>query len=95
MARSSNTRLKLAERVDTDDLVTLWHVGGDRPCRGPALKVPPGFLDAEEPVLPEGCELPDGSKLKAGAALVCGTCGETLGSELASQVALSRGRHRS
>ena len=27
--------------------------------------------------------------------LVCGTCGESLGSELASQVALSRGRHRS
>jgi hypothetical protein len=79
MARSSNTRLKLPEPVDTDDLVTLWH----------------GFLDADESVLPEGCELPDGSKLEAGAALVCGTCGESLGSDLASQVALSRGRHRS
>jgi hypothetical protein len=95
MARSSNMRLKPAELVDSDALVTLWHVGGNRPCRGPALKVPPGFLDAEEPVLPEGCELPDGSKLKAGAALVCGTCGESLADDLASQVTLSRGRHRS
>jgi len=94
MARSSNMRLKLAELVETDDLVTLWHVGGNKPCHGPALKVPPGFLEAEEPALPEGCELPDGSKLKAGAVLVCGTCGESLGSDLASQVALSRGRHR-
>jgi hypothetical protein len=94
MARSSNLRLKFAELVDTDDLVTLWHIGGDRPCQGPALKVPPGFLDAEEPALPEGCELPDGSKLKPGAAPVCGTCGETLARDLASQVALSRGRNR-
>ena len=94
MHRSSNMRLKLPELVETDDLVALWHVGGERPCQGPALKVPPGFLDAEEAVLPEGCELPDGSKLNAGDAVVCGTCGEGLGSDLASQVALSRGRHR-
>ena len=94
MNRPSNTRRKLAELAETDDLVTLWHVGGARPCRGPALKVPPEFLDAEEPVLPEGCELPDGSKLNAGAPLVCGTCGEPLESALASHVALSRGRYR-
>ena len=95
MARSSNLRLKRAELAETDDLVTLWHVGGDKPCQGPALKVPPDFLDAEEPVLPEGCELPDGSKLSAGEALVCGTCGQSLGSDLASQLALSRGKYRS
>ena len=53
VTRPSNTRRKLAELAETDDLVTLWHVGGARPCRGPALKVPPGFLDAEEPVLRE------------------------------------------
>jgi hypothetical protein len=95
MARSSNRRLKLAELAETDDLVTLWHVGGDKPCRGPALKVPSEFLEAEEaPVLPEGCELPDGSKLRAGEALVCGTCGESLAGALASQLALSRGRSR-
>jgi hypothetical protein len=87
-------RRKLAELMQTDDLVTLWHVGGVRPCRGPALKVPPDFLDAEAPVLPQGCELPDGSKLNANDPLVCGTCGQSLGSDLASQVALSRGRKR-
>jgi hypothetical protein len=87
-------RRKSAELAETDDLVTLWHVGGVRPCQGAALKVPAEFLDAEEPVLPEGCELPDGSKLNARDPLVCGTCGESLGSDLASQVALSRERYR-
>jgi len=51
-------------------------------------------LKREEAVLPEGCELPDGSRLKAGDPPVCGTCGESLGSDLASHVALSRGRYR-
>jgi hypothetical protein len=87
-------RAKRIERADTEDLVTLWHVGGDRPCQGPALKVPPDFLETEDPALPEGCELPDGSKLKAGDPPVCGTCGERLGSDLASQLALSRERYR-
>jgi hypothetical protein len=94
MTRSSNLRRKSAELAETEDLVTLWHVAGARPCHGPALKVPPDFLDAEEPALPEGCELPDGSKLSAGDPLVCGTCGESLASDLASQLALSRGRYR-
>jgi hypothetical protein len=93
MARSSNMR-RLADLAETDDLVTLWHIGGVRPCQGAALKVPPDFLDAEEPALPEGCELPDGSKLSADDPLVCGTCGESLASDLASQLALSRGRYR-
>ena len=79
---------------DAEELVTLWHVAGAKPCRGPALKVPPEFLDAEEPVLSQGCELPDGSKLNAADPLVCGTCGERLASDLASQLALSRERYR-
>jgi hypothetical protein len=87
-------RAKRTDSVETDDLVTLWHVGGAKPCNGPALKVPPGFLEAEEAVLPEGCELPDGSKLKAGDPTMCGTCGERFGSDLAAHVALSRERYR-
>jgi hypothetical protein len=87
-------RTKRTNPVRTEDLVTLWHVGGATPCQGPALKVPPGFLEAEEPVLPAGCELPDGSKLNAGDPLVCGTCGQDLGSDPASELALSRGRYR-
>jgi hypothetical protein len=87
-------RTKRIGAAQAADLVTLWHVGGESPCRGPALKVPPGFLESEEPALPEGCELPDGSKLKPGDPPVCGTCGQQLGSDLASQLALSRGRYR-
>ena len=74
--------------------MTLWHVGGASPCQGPALKVPPGLLDTEEPALPAGCELPDGSRLNAGDPLVCGTCGQSLENDPASQLALSRGRYR-
>jgi hypothetical protein len=77
-----------------DDLLTLWHVGGERPCQGPALKVPPGFLESDEALLPAGCEFPDGSKLNEGDPLVCGTCGQSLGSDPASELALSRGRYR-
>jgi len=81
------------KRIDhRGDLVTLWHVGGASPCQGPALKVPSGFLDAEHPALPDGCELPDGSTLGAGAEPVCGTCGQHLGDDLGSELALSRGR---
>lgn len=87
-------RAKRTDSVETEDLVTLWHVGGTQPCQGPALKVPPEFLEAEDPVLPQGCEFPDGSKVNAGDPLVCGTCGERLASDLASQVALSRERYR-
>lgn len=87
-------RVKRIDPTQGEDLVTLWHVGGENPCRGPALKVPPGFLESEEPALPAGCELPDGSKLNPGDAPVCGTCGQQLGSDLASQLALSRGRYR-
>jgi len=87
-------RAKRGEALQIEELVTLWHVGGAKPCRGPALKVPPGFLDAEETVLPQGCEAPDGSKLNAGDPLVCGTCGESLAQDLASQLALSRERYR-
>ena len=86
-------RTKKTDLVETEDLVTLWHVGGARPCRGPALKVPPDFLDTEEPALPQGCELPDGSKLNASDPVVCGTCGEHLAADLASQLALSRERY--
>jgi hypothetical protein len=91
-------RAMRAKRIDpqeTEDLVTLWHVGGVRPCQGPALKVPPDFLETDEPALPQGCELPDGSKLNSGDPLVCGTCGERLANDLASQLALSRERYRS
>ena len=86
-----------AKRTDSpdDDLVTLWHVGGARLCQGPALKVPPDFLETEEASLPQGCELPDGTKLRAGEPLVCGTCGERFAGDLASHVALSRERYRS
>jgi hypothetical protein len=77
-----------------EDLVTLWHVGGERPCQGPALKVPPGFLESEEAVLPAGCELPDGSKLNEGDPMVCGTCGQNFGDDPGAQLALSRGRYR-
>jgi hypothetical protein len=87
-------RAKRSGASEIEELVTLWHVGGPKPCRGPALKVPPDFLDAEETVLPQGCEAPDGSKLGAGDPLVCGTCGESLASDLASQLALSRERYR-
>jgi hypothetical protein len=87
-------RAKRIKLVETEDLVTLWHVGGARPCQGPALKVPPEFLDAEEASLPEGCEMPDGSKLTPGEPPVCGTCGERLGTDLATQLALSRERYR-
>lgn len=87
-------RARRGELPEIEELVTLWHVGGAKPCRGPALKVPPDFLDAEETVLPQGCEAPDGSKLNAGDPLVCGTCGENLASDLASKLALSRERHR-
>jgi hypothetical protein len=81
------------KRIDHGrDLVTLWHIGGASPCRGPALKVPAGFLEVEDPTLPEGCELPDGSKLDAGAEPVCGTCGQHLGDDPGSELALSRGR---
>jgi hypothetical protein len=81
------------KRIDPAlDLVTLWHVGGVSPCQGPALKVPSGFLEVEDPALPEGCELPDGSRLDAGAAPVCGTCGQHLGDDLGAELALSRGR---
>jgi len=80
-------------RVDQgEELVTLWHVGGVSPCNGPALKVPAVFLEVEDPALPEGCELPDGSKLDAGADPVCGTCGHHLGDDLGAELALSRGR---
>ena len=78
----------------TEDLVTLWHVGGAKPCHGPALKMPPEFLAAEEPVV-DGCELPDGSKLKPGDPLVCGTCGERLAADFSLDLALSRERYRS
>ena len=87
-------RIKRIEPARNEDLVTLWHVGGERPCQGPALKVPPGFLESEDTVLPEGCELPDGSKLNAGDAMVCGTCGQKVGEDPGSQLALSRGRYR-
>ena len=80
--------------ADIDELVTLWHVGGERPCQGPALKVPPEFIEVEVAGLPEGCEAPDGSKLKSGEPLACGTCGQRLGSDLAAQLALSRERYR-
>ena len=81
------------KRIDPAlDLVTLWHVGGASPCQGPAIKVPAGFLEVEDPTLPEGCELPDGSKFDAGAEPVCGTCGQHLGDDLGSELALSRGR---
>jgi hypothetical protein len=88
-------RAKTIDPLETEDLVTLWHVGGARPCQGPALKVPPDFLDTEEAALPQGCELPDGSKLNAGDPMVCGTCGEQLADDLASHLALSRERYRS
>jgi hypothetical protein len=66
-----------AKRIDHGgDLVTLWHVGGASPCHGPALKVPAVFLEVEDPTLPAGCE----------------TCGQHLGDDLGSELALSRGR---
>lgn len=88
-------RARRKDAPETEDLVTLWHVGGSRPCHGPALKVPPDFLDSEEAGLPRGCELPDGSKLEAGSAVVCGTCGEPLASNFAAELAVSRERYRS
>jgi len=87
-------RTKKNEAAPTEDLVTLWHVGGAKPCHGPALKMPPEHLEADEPVV-EGCELPDGSKLKAGDPIVCGTCGERLAADFSSDLALSRERYRS
>ena len=87
-------RAKPIKPADTEDLVTLWHVGGPSPCQGPALKVPPEFLESDEAALPEGCELPDGSKLNPGDPPVCGTCGERLNEDLAAQLALSRERYR-
>ena len=87
-------RVKRNESSQAEDLVTLWHVGGENPCRGPAVKVPPVFLSIQQPALPQGCESPDGSKLNAGDPLVCGTCGESIASDLASQLALSRERYR-
>jgi hypothetical protein len=92
--RKADMAAKPPKSKDAEELVTLWHVAGARPCRGPALKVPPEFLEAGEPALPQGCELPDGSKIHAGDPLVCGTCGERLASDLASQLALSRERYR-
>lgn len=74
--------------------MTLWHVGGESPCQGPALKVPPELLEIQEALQPAACELPDGSKLNEGDALVCGTCGQSLGNDPASELALSRGRYR-
>jgi hypothetical protein len=87
-------RTRRISQVQNDDLVTLWHVGGERPCQGPALKVPPGFLESEQAVLPPGCELPDGSKLSEGEPMVCGTCGEKVDEDPGSKLALSRGRYR-
>lgn len=87
-------RAKRINPAATEDLVTLWHVGGAKACQGPALKVPPDFLDTEEAQLPEGCELPDGSRLNPGDPLVCGTCGERLGADLAAELALSREKYR-
>lgn len=87
-------RPKPLKPADPGELVTLWHVGGAKPCQGPALKVPSEFLESEEPSLPEGCELPDGSKLIPGEPPVCGTCGEQLGEDLSAQLALSRERYR-
>ena len=88
-------RAKRINLADPEELVTLWHVGGSRPCQGPALKVPPEFLETDAAALPEGCEMPDGSKLAPGDPPVCGTCGERLGTDLAEQLALSRERYRS
>ena len=87
-------RTKRTDPIRTEDLVTLWHVGGASPCQGPALKVPPGLLEIEEALEPADCELLDGSKLNAGDPLVCGTCGQSLGSDPGSELALSRGRYR-
>jgi len=87
-------RTRRSEKSELEDLVTLWHVGGAKPCHGPAVKVPPGFLSVQESVLPQGCEAPDGSKLAAGDPLVCGTCGESVAAGLASHLALSRERYR-
>lgn len=87
-------RTKRTDPTPTEDLVTLWHVGGANPCHGPALKVPPEFVDADEPPLAESCEFPDGTKLKPGEPLVCGTCGKRLASDLASELSLSRERYR-
>jgi hypothetical protein len=92
--KTSTMRARRSEPSETEDLVTLWHVGGTKPCHGPALKVPPGFLDSDEASLPRGCELPDGSRLEPGAPVMCGTCGEPLASDYASQLALSRERYR-
>jgi len=87
-------RTKRTDLLPAEELLTLWHVGGASPCHGPALKVPPAFLDAEETVLPPGCESPDGSKLNEGDPLMCGTCGQDFGDDPVSQLALSRGRYR-
>lgn len=38
-------------------------------------------------MLPQGCELPDGSKQNAGYTLLCGTCGERFAADLASELA--------
>jgi hypothetical protein len=92
--KTSIMRARRSDAPDTEDLVTLWHVGGAKPCHGPALKVPPGFLDSEDAALPRGCELPDGSKLEVGTPVACGTCGERLAPDYASQLALSRERYR-
>lgn len=46
-----------------------------------------GVPGSEEPVLPQGCELPDGSKQNAGYTLLCGTCGERFAADLASELA--------
>jgi hypothetical protein len=87
-------RAKLINPAHAEDLVTLWHVAGPAPCQGPALKVPAEYLESEDAALPEGCELPDGSKLHPGEAPVCGTCGQRLGADLAAELALSRERYR-
>jgi hypothetical protein len=87
-------RTKRTDPTASDDLVTLWHVGGVKPCYGPAVKVPPDFLESDEPLLAQACELPDGSKMKAGDPLACGTCGTRLSADLASELALSRERYR-
>lgn len=86
-------RVRRSEKSEIEDLVTLWHVGGAKPCRGPAVKVPPAFLSIQDR-LPQGCEAPDGSKLNPGDPLVCGTCGESLAEGVASKLALSRERYR-
>ena len=62
-------RTKRTEPIKTEDLVTLWHVGGASPCQGPALKVPPGLLEIEDALEPADCELPDGAATRRKGSL--------------------------